>query len=506
MTVGAARRPGSSASESATGDSPGQASAPDPFPGPDDRPGVNLASAVGWILSLLGFLVGARTITDNSFLTHLATGRLMLETGSVPAGDPYSYLAVGEPWTVQSWLVSLVYATLDATVGQWSIRLLNGALGVAVIRGMWRLTEQARQLLTRVGLVSVVLVIGTFLWPPRPLLIGLACMVLILQVAAGMIPRWWLIPIFWVWVNSHGSFVLGLAALGFVMLGAALDERRPPWPEIRTVATAGIGCLLALVGPVGWRLLWFPVQMMNRSEALDRVSEWASPTFRTPVEQLFLVPLVLIVIAARRRAPWRVLLPSILFFFAGLLAVRNLGLASIVIVALVAPSMSGLVGTIDGTTTGLIPRAVGAVAVAGLLLAPGVVWAGTALDLDDYPRDEIDWLESRDLVATPGVRLAQRDYVGNYLTFRYGSDARVFMDDRFDFFPLQVVKDHAALLVGGDVAEIMGRNQFDVVLWETDSQLRRWLVDQSDWTIVSNDEDWFVACRISSAVYARCRS
>lgn len=503
MSVGAARRGGQSATT--TGDRLDHSPVPDPFPEPDDRSRVDLASAVGWVLSLLGFLIGARTIADNSFLTHLATGRLILETGSVPATDPYSYLAGGEAWTVQSWLVSLVYATLDATVGQWSIRVLNGVLGVAIIGGMWRLTEPARQLLTRVGLVSVVLVIGTFLWPPRPLLIGLVCMVLVLQVAAGTIQRWWLLPIFWVWVSSHGSFVLGLAALGFIMLGAALDERRPPWPEIRTVATAGAGCLLALIGPVGWRLLWFPVQMMGRSEALDRVSEWASPTFRSPVEQLFLVPLVLIVIAARRRAPWRVLLPSILFFFAGLLAVRNLGLASIVIVALLAPSMSGLVGTIDGRTTGLIPRAVGAVVAVGLLLAPAIVWAGPALDLDDYPRDEIDWLESRDLVATPGVRLAQRDYVGNYLTLRYGSDARVFMDDRFDFFPLPVVKDHAALLVGGDVAEIMGRNEFDVVLWETDSQLRRWLVDQSDWAIVSEDEDWFVACRVSSDVYARCQ-
>ena len=93
--------------------------------------GPDLATSISWLLALVGFVVGARTITDNSFLTHLATGQLIIAGWSVPTVDPYAYSAAGAPWTVQSWLASLVYAGLDATAGGWAIRLLHGLVGAA---------------------------------------------------------------------------------------------------------------------------------------------------------------------------------------------------------------------------------------------------------------------------------------------------------------------------------------------------------------------------------------
>ncbi|MCP3988100.1 MAG: hypothetical protein GY724_03430 [Actinomycetia bacterium] len=465
---------------------------------------IELATSVGLVLVFIGFVVGSRTITDNSFLTHLATGQLILDTGSIPTADPYSLAAHGDPWTVQSWLVSVIYAGLDSTLGGWSIRLMNGMLGAAITVGLWRLTASVRQLLTRTMVVALALLIGTFLWPPRPLLFGLLAMVLVLEVAQDLRARWWLIPIFWFWVNAHGSFVLGLGVLGAIMVGAAIDNRRLPQDEVKTLAVAVVGCLLAAVNPVGPRLLWFPFHLMGRSEALERVSEWGSPGFRSPVEQLFLIPLVMIVIAASRQARWRALLPALVFFVSGLLAVRNLGLASIAVVALVAPSLADLGGSIDGSERGRLASVVAMVAAIGLAIASFAVMTGAPVELEDYPIAEIDWLEAHELVAQDDVRLVQRDYVGNYLTLRYGSEARVFMDDRFDFHPLDVIEDHNALLLGGDVDEVLDRRAFDVALWASDSHFHRWILAQDDWTIVMSDESWFVACRTTSALYQRC--
>ena len=465
---------------------------------------VRLATAVRWALVFIGFVVGSRTITDNSFLTHLATGQLILDTGAVPTADPYSLIGQGEPWTVQSWLVSLIYDGLDSTLGGWSIRFGNGLLGVIITVGLWRLTASARQLLTRTSLVALVLLIGTFLWPPRPLLFALAAMVLVLEVAQGLRSRWWLIPIFWFWVNAHGSFVLGLGVLGAIMVGSAIDQRRLPRAEIGTLVVAVLGCLVGAVNPMGPRLLWFPFHLMGRNEALDRVSEWASPGFRSPVELLFLIPLVLIVVAASRRAGWRALLPAVVFFVSGLMAVRNLGLASVVIVALVAPSLADLGGTTDGSEKGRLGTTISLIAAIGLLIASFGVLRGAPVDLGSYPITEIDWLEEHQLVARDDVRLLERDYVGNYLTLRYGSEARVFMDDRFDFHPLDVIEDHNALLLGGDVEDVVDRRGFDVALWAADTHFHRWILAQDDWTVVMSDDSWFVACRATSPLYHRC--
>jgi len=470
-----------------------------------DGGGLDLARAVGLIFTLLGFGIGSRVITDNSFLTHLATGNLILEQGAVPTADPYSSVANGEPWIVQSWLVSLVYGVLDAVFGGWAIRLFHGAIGAAVTAGLWRLTEPARQLVTRAGLVSLVVLIGTSLWSPRPLLVGLLATVLVLQVLEGIRRPWLLVPVFWVWVNSHGSFVLGCALIAATTLGAAIDDRRLPVRELRVAAFGVAGCLLAMVNPLGWRLLWFPLHLIRRGDALDRVTEWASPSFRVPVEQLFLLLLGLIVLAASRGGPWRALLPSLAFFVGGLLAVRNLGLASLVIVAMAGPSLRDLLGSLDGRAPGRVPRLVAAVAIAGsIVVVAGVVTTGP-VGLDSYPTEEVTWLDERSLVAEPDVRLAQRDFVGNYLTLRYGPEAGVFMDDRFDFYPQTVIDDHNGLLLGGDFADIMARNSFDVVLWATDTPLRRWLDTDPEWQVVVGDDAWFVACRTGSPVYDRCR-
>ncbi|MEM9130961.1 MAG: hypothetical protein AAF962_12780 [Actinomycetota bacterium] len=479
------------------------AAMPDPFVEPLPERGPDLATSLGAMLALLGFVIGARVIGDNSFLTHLATGRLILDTASVPTTDPYSWSA-GESWTVQSWLASVLYASLESAAGPWAIRWLNGVLGAVVVGGLWALTSPVRSLLLRTGLVSLTIVIGTFLWPPRPLLFALACLVLVLLVAQGRLAAPWLVPVFWVWANTHGSFVLGGGLLVLMLLGAAIDERAVPRHELRVVLWGAAGGVAALANPIGWRLIWFPLHLMGRNEALDRVAEWASPSFRSPVEQLFLLLLLLLVVAATRRAGWRALLPSVVFFATGLLAVRNLGVASVVIVALLAPALAESFGSIDGTERGLIPRAMAVIAVVGVALVAVVTASEPAIDLESYPVEEVDWLEERDLVADPGVRLAQRDFVGNYLHHRYGPEASVFMDDRFDFHPLPVVADHAGLLSAGDYREILDRNGFDVLLWELDSPLHRWIGEQPAWLVVGEGEEWFIACRRSSAVFDRC--
>ncbi len=481
---------------------------PDPGPGPpveEPGPGPDLAALVGRVLAVLGFVIGARPIADNSFLTHLATGRLIVDGGSVPSVDPYSALAAGDPWTVQSWLVSVVYAALEAGPGPSAIRVGHGLAAVAVVAGLWALVAPARSLVVRAGLTGLVLVIGTFLWSPRPLLVGLVGLVVVLLAAAGRLGPWWLVPVFWVWANSHGSFVLGGGLTVLIAVGAAIDDRRLPRRDLTLVAAASLGSLAAMAGPLGWRVLWFPLHLLARGDALDNVAEWTSPTFRGPVERAYLVLLVVLVVAASRRAPWRSLLPAIVFFVSGLLAVRNLGPAAVVMVGLLAPSLDGWLGEIDGSVRSSALRLGGAAMIVVGLAVAAVTATAPALALDDYPEAEVDWLAERALVADPEVLVAHRDLVGNYLHLRFGAEARVFVDDRFDFHPAGVLEDHADLLGAGDHAEIVARNRFDVVLWEADTPFHRWLEDDAGWRIALADDDWVVACRTDGVAAVRCR-
>ncbi len=77
--------------------------------------------------ALWGLHIGLDRLSDNSFLTHLATGRLILDHG-VPRTDPYSFTANGQPWVVQSWLASVIYAWIESWFGANGIRVLMAAL------------------------------------------------------------------------------------------------------------------------------------------------------------------------------------------------------------------------------------------------------------------------------------------------------------------------------------------------------------------------------------------
>ncbi|MGI9598077.1 MAG: hypothetical protein ACR2QK_18075 [Acidimicrobiales bacterium] len=463
-----------------------------------------LSRSLGLLLTLMAFVVGARTMTDNSLLTHLATGERILDLGSVPDVDIYSYTAAGESWTVQSWLISLVYAVVGDLGGLSAVRALHGVVAAAIGVGVWQLVAPARQIVPRFGLAMVPLFLGAQLWSPRPLLFGLLAMVAVLQVAQLNRPVWILLPIMWLWVNSHGSFPLAVVLLGAVAAGAWIDERARPDRELRLLAWAGGGILLGLLNPVGLRLLWFPVQLLGRREALDRVVEWQAPSFTNWWELLFLALLPVVVLAATRGTPWRAMLPAITFLVAGLLAVRNIAVAAIVIVAVLAPTFREFYGAEDGTAVSLVSRLLGRAAIVGLVVSLIAVLAQPGLDLDLYPIDEVDFLEARDLVANDEVNLIHREAVGNYLTYRYGDRASVFIDDRFDFYPLDVTADHLTLLYGGDYAEVLDRRGADVVLWAEDGLLADWLAATDRWDIVLDGEDWIVACRTAGPIAERC--
>ncbi len=485
-------------------------------------PGLGLGHGIAVLLMGLGFAIGARTLHDNSFLTHLATGRHILDTGGVPTGDVYSATAPGTPWVVQSWLASVIYAALERTVGFAGIRVLHGALVAVSVGVLWWLTDGVRSIIRRVPLAGAVVVVGAPMWQGRPLLFGLLGFVIALAVVRGRIDPRWLVPTIWLWAQTHGSFPLAGVLATMTLLGAWLDRRNPsnddvavdarglPVAELRVMLWTIVGTAAAVVGPLGFRLLWFPVELLGNRDALEGVSEWAAPSFDHPSDLLFGALVVTLLVVARGGAPWRLLLPAIVVAISGFLAIRNLALASAVLAVVIAELHrhrdAGSTGSeFSGLTAGdggpvarmllVVGSLVAVIAVATVPLLP-------SLTLDGYAVDELDLLDEWGLLDDPSVAIVHRGITGNYWTFRDGADARVFVDDRFDMYPLDVLQDHRHLVVGGDVGEILTRRNADVVIWRPETAVSSWLDASASWTIVEADEDWLIACR--TTVLERC--
>lgn len=450
----------------------------------------------GGAAALWGLAIGLRPLGDNSALTHLATGQLIIQDWAIPRRDPFSFTAAGEPWTVYSWLASTAMALVDRAWGGNGIQVWRAAMTCALAVVAWRLTRPAGALAGRVISVAMVLAVGTSAWTERPLLVALLLMALTVLMAERQAQRTWPVAVvMWVWVNVHGSFPFGLVYLGVRLLGRRLD-RTPPGRLPSLFGMAVVGTLAGGLNPLGPKLLIFPIELLGRHDLLERVVEWRSPNFSRPPNLALLAGLLLALLLSSRRRSFEDALPAALFGAAACFAVRNSPLATLVLTPVLARGLEGL-GTITGE------RRSPATAVAGLALAGVaativvVALQAPAYDLQKYPVAQVDWMERQGILDQ---RVATEDFVGNYLIARQGRDANVFFDDRFDMYPRTVVTDSLALLDGKEGWQRrLEAYRIDAVLWQRSRPLAGLLALDPGWRVVRKDKGWVVAVRAGAA-------
>lgn len=450
-----------------------------------------LGAVAGLVLVVVAVVLGLRPLADNSFLTHLATGRLVLD-GGVPTADPYTFTTAGDPWVVQSWLASTVYALVERAGGGHGLLLLNAALSAALTAMVWRLSRPAPTLIGRVVLLAPVMAVGAVVWTGRPALAGLVLFTAVLLALEGTFDPRWTAPLMWVWVNTHGSFPLGLVVIVLVVVGTRLDGRAPA-VERRVLGWALVGMAAGAVNPLGPRLLVFPVELLGRSDVLRHVEEWQPPAYDRWWHWCFVAAALVAGAAVARRRTWRAALPLVVFTGAALLSSRNVALATIVAVAAAAGSLPRL-GTLRsgerpaaGRAALALTVAVGALLVAGAMRRP-------AYDLDRYPVAAVAFAEERGLFD--GGRVVTQDFVGNYLEVTRGATGDVFVDDRYDVWPRSLADDVLAL-VDGDARweQVLARHGATAVVWERELPLAGLLGASPGWRVAYDDGTWVVAVR-----------
>ena len=445
---------------------------------------------------LFGFRLGARPIGDNSMFTHLRTGIDMARSGAIPRVDTYSYTAAGEHWVVQSWLPEWTYGWAYR-LGGFELVVLEQAVLVAFLAWIVvRLARAGSALRTTLAAIAAVGV-GSALWTPRPLLFGLICMALTITVVERRRSPWLLVPIVWLWVNSHGSFPLGLAWLGARAVGEAIDWKAWPRETWRYVGGFAAGLLAAMVNPLGPRLLLFPLTLGEKQEAFKNIVEWRSPDFSRGGGYFALAFLGLaLILLMRARLSWRDVVPAVAFLIASMLAARNIGPLAVVL----APVLGRAVRRPESAPSRAQPaagtqlrlnRALLATLLAAFVIFGSMIFVSDPLDTVGYPVKSMTYLEEQSLLESPH-RLVHQDFVGNYISLRYGSRVRIFVDDRFDMYPLSVSRDYEVLLSARPgTFEVLDRHHVDVVLWQRKLPLVQ-LLTATGWRETFSEDEYVI--------------
>ena len=206
---------------------------------------------------------------------------------------------------MQSWLASLFYGAVEELGGGAALRISFGVTTALLTWLVWKLAGSAQSFTVRVAVCGVVVAVGTTAWSPRPLLIGLVLMAVVMLALEGRVDPRWLVPAMWVWVNSHGSFPLATVVVAAAAFGRRLDGEDPQH-ELRVLRFTVIGTVLGgLLNPVGPKLLLFPLELLRRSDVLRSVVEWRSPDFSLFWTRIFLLLIVGAIVGFVRRPSYR---------------------------------------------------------------------------------------------------------------------------------------------------------------------------------------------------------
>ncbi|HSY31895.1 MAG TPA: hypothetical protein VLA42_07890 [Verrucomicrobiae bacterium] len=265
---------------------------------------------------------------DPDLWWHLKVGEDILSTHHWPTVDPYSFTVAGQPWLAYEWLGDVLIASVARVAGLRGLQALLIVLGAAIMLALYSYaTLRSKNSKGSFVAVSVLLALACANFNLRPQMLGYLFLLLTLIALERFrqgkkTALWFLPPLFLLWINAHGSWEIGLAAIlaywlcglrGF-QLGDIVVHA---WsPEERTrLSLIFLLCLTVIpITPYGTRLAAYPFQVASSLPLnLANIEEWRPIALNSPGPQLFLF-LVLGTIFAQVAAPMRWRLEDVLLF------------------------------------------------------------------------------------------------------------------------------------------------------------------------------------------------
>jgi hypothetical protein len=268
---------------------------------------VDAAGRTSWFVWLLqrvfsfpamlgSMLVGAVFYSARSFAVdpdlwwHIRVGQDIWTTHQWPTHDPFSFTVAGVPWLAFEWLGDVVVGMAAKAGGLLGLDVLLIVLGSTIMLLLY-VFATLRCGNSKAGFVAaaVLFIFANPSFSLRPQMLGYVSLILTLivlelfrQGRTGAI--WFLPPIFWLWINTHGSWVIGFGVI-FVTWASGLFEFHIPGVEtkkwslqerIRLEAMVAVSLLFIPLTPYGTKLATYPFLYAASGYPLNlsQVLEW----------------------------------------------------------------------------------------------------------------------------------------------------------------------------------------------------------------------------------------
>jgi tetratricopeptide (TPR) repeat protein len=407
---------------------------------------------LGALVAAAAFALAVTRVEDTDTWTHLALGRLMVETRALPTHEVLVFPSGALPYHNTEWLFDVVLYLVFRAGGIASVVLVKAATVALAFWILWkdatlnrgpRADAGLRFLIAAAVLLSCLpMVRHRFVERPDiALMVFLGFTIYALDAYLFDNRRWiFLLPAVHVlWANMHPSVIVTVVpfgaalagGLGLHLLGRWRGIAIPDTPsakQLTTVAAVLVADLLAsLLNPRGIEILTLPLTLVGSPWYTQEITELQRPPFELyPGPYVLAALLLLTLVVLWRRVP---LIPVLLvapFALLGFSAVRFIFLFVIVSSTVLSRNLVSLVSSWSGQR---FRRPAQAFAVAGIVA--GVTAVGLAfaqvppltdsrktvgLDVDErfVPEGALRYLDRAGMTG----RLFNAYHFGGYIAWR----------------------------------------------------------------------------------------
>jgi hypothetical protein len=465
------------------------------------------------LLLTLVFLLARGGKGDPDIWWHLRNAEYLLNSHHLPRVDMYSFTVAGHPWMNHEWLAEIPYYLAWRAGGLLGIRILEiGLLDLIFLALLYLCYKASGNIKAAVLAVCYSLFLATVSFGPRTILFGYLYMVILLILLQqfrlrGRATLWAIPPLFCLWINTHGSWLLGMIIFSLTVAAGLLQgswgqvqaERWTP-AQLRALLLTGAASVAALfVNPFGPRLVFYPFDLAYRQKLnISHIAEWVSVDFHNFRGKVVLTLLVLLLLAALLRASrWTLAEVLLLLFglYCGLTYIRFLFLLGI----LVAPILARILDFVPPYNRQIDKYLLNALLI--LAMAGGMArFRPRGADIqnavaEDYPAGVLPYLKAH----PPSGPLLNFYLWGGYLGWQDRS-LKVFIDSRVDIFEYAgVLQDYLDLLAVKKPMDILDKHKICSVLFTPDEPLTYVLEHDPGWKVRYRDATCVLLERVDAA-------
>ena len=436
-------------------------------------------AALASLLAVTVFATARQSLSDPDIWWHLRNAEYLLTNFKLPRLDAFSFTVIGHPWINHEWLAEIPYYLGWRAFGLVGIKAVSLILLESIFLGLLYLCWLISGNIKGSTLASVFAVmLGSVSFGPRTLLFGYDYLLVLLIVlerfrSRGKAPLWVLPLLFCLWINTHGSWSLGLVAFGIVAAsglvggqwGRLTSERWTP-SQLRKLGITMAASVAALfVNPYGYRLVLYPLDLaFHQKLNVTHVAEWVSVDFHDFRGKLALLLIVALLIGALlSKRQWKLYEVGLILFglYSGLTYIRFLFLVAI----FAAPLLTKFLDFIPPYQREIdkpLANAIIMAAVAGFMVVGFPSAASLQKSIDkDYPTEAISYLR-----AHPPAGPVLNYYLwGGYMEWN-NRDIPTFVDSRVDVFEYAgVFQDYINLLGLKDPEAMLSKYRIQYVFF-----------------------------------------